>query len=504
MTNTQAIDMKSRIWIIAAALLALFLGAMDALIMSAAMPTIVADLGGMPLYAWVYSAYFLARAVSLPIFGKLADLYATKTLYLISIGLFLLSSIAAGSASSMGFLVVARVFQGIGAGGNFALVYIVLTDVAPPGKRAQTLSLASFIWGAASIMGPTLGGFIVSYFSWRWIFYINIPLGILSLFGIGLFLVDIREKRKVIHLDFAGVATLTGLILSLLSLFIVGGRKAAWTSPQLIVLALTTAAFGIAFYLAEKRAKDPILDLAFFRHRGFAFGNGAVFFSSFAIFPLFAYAPLFIQGALGKTPMQVGLAMLSLSLGWSIGSLLMGQLLQRVGDKNASIIGALLMLAGCLATLTFTPHTSMIACFWVFQIVGIGMGFVTLATLLVVQNCLTRQDLGVSTAAHQLARTLGGTVGIGISGGLVTNRLMHQLEALSDRLPLELQLSIHQNIERVFQHDFLAVMPSEVRHALQDAVIQSTAAIFWLTVIAAAMCLLCGLFLSPIHSPQDH
>ncbi len=499
MTTDQVIDAKRRMWIIGAALLALFLGAMDALIMSAAMPTIVAELGGMSLYAWVYSAYFLARAVALPIFGKLADLFETKKLFLFSIGLFLLSSIAAGSSPSMGFMVASRVFQGIGAGGNFALVYIVLADVAPPGKRAQTISLASSIWGIASVLGPTLGGLIVSYFSWRWIFYINVPLGILSLAGIAFFLIEFREKRRQVHLDFAGVACLSGFILGLLTVFIVGGRELAWSSTELILLVVVTVAFGLGFIISEKRAKDPILDLAFFRNRGFAFGNAAVFLSSFAIFSLFAYAPLFIQGALGKSPMQVGVAMLSLSLGWSIGSLLLGQAMQRLGAKRATLIGALCMAFGCGLTLSFTVNTSMLICFVAFQIVGLGMGFVTLSTLLVVQSCLLREDLGVATATHQLARTLGGTIGIGICGGMVTARLMNRVGALVDELPSILQAQVHENMERLFQPEFLADQTLEVRRVLQETVVDGTAAIFWLVLIATIGCLFCGLFLPHQH-----
>ena len=187
---------KERTFIIISALLALFLGALDALIMSAAMPSIVAELGGLHLYAWVYSVYFLTRAVALPIFGKLADLYPSKLLFLISIGIFTLSSIAAGCSNSMTFLIFCRIFQGIGAGGNFALVYIVLSEVALPDQRAKTLSFASTVWGISSVAGPTLGGFIVSYFSWRWIFFINIPMGLLCLIGIGFFSQRIQIKKK--------------------------------------------------------------------------------------------------------------------------------------------------------------------------------------------------------------------------------------------------------------------------------------------------------------------
>ena len=199
--------------VIVATLLALFLGAMDSLVVSAAMPTIVAELGGLHLYSWVYSAYLLARAVSLPIFGKLADLYKSRNLFIAAIVLFIVSSVLAGCAFNMLALIMARAFQGIGAGAIFALVYVVLADISPPQSRGRTLSFASSVWGIASVLGPTLGGFIVSYFSWRWIFFINIPLGLISLWGIAAYLLDVRVKKDRVSLDFAGVASLSTAIL---------------------------------------------------------------------------------------------------------------------------------------------------------------------------------------------------------------------------------------------------------------------------------------------------
>jgi len=417
------ISEKSRWLVITAALIALFLGAMDALIVSAAMPTIIAELGGMHAYSWVYSAYFLARAVSLPIFGKMADLYKIKLLFIISIGIFLLSSIVAGMSPNIGILILARVFQGIGAGGIFALVYIVLADIAPAGKKAKTLSLASAIWGVASVLGPTLGGFIVTYFSWRWIFFINIPISLFSMVLITVFFVEIRPKRDRVHLDLAGVFTLSIAILGLLMLLMLGGRDFEWLSPPAVALLTVSILSGIGFYFAEKKSKEPILALEFFAIRGFSIGNISAFLCSFSIFSLFAYAPLYIQGTLGKTPMQVGIAMLSLSLGWSIGSLVLGQVLHRIGEKTAAIAGAIFLCIGTGLTLSFSHTTTLSACFWVFQLVGIGMGLVGLSTLLVVQNCLDNSDLGVATSSHQFARTLGGTVGVGVCGGFVQGML---------------------------------------------------------------------------------
>jgi len=499
-TTPIKVNEKVRLWVISAALLALFIGAMDSLIMSAAMPTIIADLGGLDIYSWVYTAYFLARAVALPVFGKLADLFKTKILFVTSIGAFMISSLVAGISPNMTVLIVARVFQGIAAGGNFALVYVVLTDMSPPGKRAKTLSLASFIWGIASVLGPTIGGVIVTYFSWRWVFFINIPICLFSITLLAVYLVEIRPKKNRVNLDMAGVATLSFTIVGLLTLLMLGGRDFGWLSSVSIGLVIITLVSGFGFYLSEKRAREPILALKFFTIRGFSIGNLSVFFSSFAIFSLFAYAPLFIQGALGRSPMQVGVAMLSLSLGWSLGSLLLGQVFYRLERKTASIIGAIFLVIGSGLTLMFNHQTSMTTCFWVFQLVGIGMGFVAISTLLVVQNALDESDLGVATSSNQFARSLGGTIGIGVSGVFVTAKIRTTMDALSlsgviGALPANLVIQLRENYERLFQPGFQSQLLPQVKMALQKTMGENMRVVFWIVLAASLLCFISCLFL---------
>ena len=500
-----AAEAPKQVWIIAAALLALFLGALDALVMSAAMPTVIADLGGLNLYAWTYTAFFLARAISLPIFGKLSDLYSTKGLFLFSISLFILASIVAGMSPSMGFLVVARVFQGAGGGGIFALVYVVLSDVSAPAQRAKTLSLASSVWGIASLIGPTLGGFVVTWFSWRWIFYMNVPIGLLSLAGIGFFFSETRKKPARVNLDLAGAALLSGFILGLLILIMAGGRELAYDSLAFILLAVATPAMGIGFFVVEKKAKDPMLDFSFFRVPAFALGNTLVFMASFTIFSLFAYAPLFLQGALYQTPMQVGYAMLSLSLGWSLGSLIAGRKMDVIGLKPATVIGFVFMTGAAGATLFFSRDTSALVCFFVFLVIGLGMGFVTLATLLVVQNSVGPSDLGVATSFHQFSRTMGGTIGVGICGAVVTNRLLGRLEATGSRLPESLMVKLQESTASLFQREFQAMVPDAVMPVLQDAVLKGVFLAFIIVSAASLAGLLLSFFLpgnvvrEPLH-----
>jgi len=502
-STSQVIDPKTRTLIIAAALLALFLGAMDALIMSAAMPTIVADLGGLHLYSWVYSAYFLSRAISLPIFGKLADLYNNKRIFIISIAVFVASSIAAGLAPNMIFLIVARVFQGIGAGGNFALVYIVLADISPPQDRARSMSFASSIWGIASVLGPTLGGFIVTYLSWRWIFFINVPLGLMSMAGLAFFLRELREKKKTASLDLWGVITLSTTILGLLTLFLTGGRSHGWFSPRMILLGVITVASAVGFFYAERRAKEPILPLEFFKKRGFSTGNLAVFMSSFSIFSLFAFAPVFIQGGLGRRPMQVGIAMLSLSLGWSAGSLILGQVANRMGIKRAAVTGAILLIAGCFLTVLFSVRTTMATCFWVFMLTGLGMGFVTLATLVIVQNSVDVSDLGVATSSNQFARTLGGTVGVGICGSFMNAALWRAMHVLKEQGLIsagEGTVLKGSSLDVLLQPEFQNQLSENARTAFQAAIADSVSIVFWIILLAAVVCLV---FCSLLQSDAD-
>ena len=490
----EIIDSKHRAMIIFSALLALFLGAMDALIMTAAMPTIVAELGGLHLYSWVYSAYLLARAVSLPVFGKLGDLFKNKHIFLISIAIFLLSSATAGFSPNMTFLIVCRVFQGVGAGGIFAMVYIVLADIAPPGQRTKTMSFASSVWGIASVLGPTLGGFIVSYVSWRWIFFINVPLGLLSLGGISIYLMETREKRSKVSLDLLGVLALSVSIMALLSLFLVGGKDYAWDSPQVMILLLLSILAGIGFIHCEKRAEDPIISLEFFKIRGFAIGNASVFLSSFAIFAFFAFAPIFIQGAQGKSPMQVGIAMLSLGLGWSIGSFVFGQISNRLGAKTAAIMGAICLVAGCGLSLLFDTETSMLFSFLIFQLIGLGMGFVALSTLVIVQYAVDPSDLGVATASHQFMRTFGGTVGIGICGGLLMSRLATAIDSLVNMGvegggPVIVLNQSERSIESLLRPEYQALLPEAAKHLLQSSIASSVQFVFWVALFVSLLCL---------------
>jgi EmrB/QacA subfamily drug resistance transporter len=488
-------DREKRVYIIGAVLIALFLCAMDALIMSVAMPTIVMELGGLELYAWVYAGFSLTNAVTLPIIGKLADLYDTKKLFIFSIVFFILASIAAGLSNSMLFLVIARAIQGFGAGGNMALVYIVLSDVSTPSTRAKTLALGSFVWGISSVVGPSVGGFITTYMSWRWIFFINVPIGLISLTGIALLFRESRAKKKTVNLDIKGAVTLCGWVFCLLILILSGGEQFPWVSASSIILALITIIFMISFVIAENHSPEPVISLKFFRYRDFILGNGAAFLSSFGVFSLFAYAPLFIQGAIRKSPMEIGYVMLTMSLGWTGGPLLLTRFLHKTTNKTVISIGAFLLAMGSGYSLTFGPSTTMLECLSAFVIIGLGMGFISICTLLVVQNALPPKDLGVATSSQQFSRTLGGTIGVAVAGAIVTSSLVSKLKSAGDIIPVSVFTEVSDSIENIFRTEFFNPLSHEIKMVLQNSVADSISAVFWIVFGTAILTFISSLLL---------
>lgn len=507
--HTPVLSTASRVLLMAAVMLALFLGALDALVVGAAMPTIVADLGGLHLYSWTFSAYLLTRAVSLPIFGKLCDLFSSRALYTFAISIFIISSVLAGLVGNMTHFIGFRALQGIGAGGTFALAYIVVSDHSPPEMRGKMMGLISFVWGLASILGPALGGLVITWLSWRWLFYINLPLGTLALLGILFCLRESRAKKSEAPVDFLGAATLSAAVMALLTACMLGGRNYPWLSPQIAGLLVLTALAGAGFIHTEKRAAEPILDLKFFRVRGFSMANGSAFFSSVSIFSLSAYAPLYIQGALGKTPAQLGITMVSLSLAWSVGAFLCGRLINRQREKPLSVGGSLMLAASSGWMLLFTPATTLATCAAALAVAGLGMGFVSISTLLAVQNSLDESHLGIATSSQQFARTLGGTIGIGICGSVVSLHLGKTLSLLSgasehSQVPAEVAARLSRNVESLFDPQFQTGLPESALQVLRQAVGSGVEMVFWGTLAASLLSLVFCLLLEPYPAPGSH
>ena len=407
-------------------LLGIFLAGIDGTIVSTAMPTVVASLGGLERYSWVFAAYMLFAAITMPLFGRLADIYGRKRLFFVGVGAFVLGSALAGAAGSMGQLIAFRALQGIGAGGMFAVPYTVLGVIYPPKERGRAIGYASAVWGVSSVIGPLLGYLIVSTLSWRWVFYLSVPVGVAAV------LVTARSLEETTgaaerHVDFAGAATLSvGMGAVLVALELLG------SAPSVAAALLTLGVVSLGgFYLAERRARVPIIPLSLFDDRTFVLTNAAGFLTSFAIFAALTYDPLFVQATRGG-PGAAALIVFPISIGWSGTSIVSGRLIIRFGARRLVATGATLMAASFAIAALWTARTPLWAMMGTVFLTGVGMGTLTPALLVAIQNHLGTGQMGLATSSQQFFRNLGGTVGVAVLGVVLNASMRERFASMPD------------------------------------------------------------------------
>ncbi|WP_331714382.1 MDR family MFS transporter [Auraticoccus cholistanensis] len=412
--------------VLLAVMLSTGLVAIDSTILATAVPALVADLGGFSQFPWLFSAYLLAQAVTTPIFGKLADVLGRRTVMLVGIGSFVLGSVLCGLAWSMPALIAFRAVQGIGAGAVQPMGMTIIGDIYTVAERARVQGYVASVWAASSVVGPTLGGIFVDFLDWRWVFFVNIPLGGLAAWVLVRRFTE-RTRPTSHRIDWPGAALLTVaaslLILGLLS----GGVEWAWTSPtSLLVLGAGTVA-ALAFVLVERRAAEPVLP-------GWVFGrrvlNGA-HLSSLAVGALLigltSYIPVYAQGVLGTSALVAGFALAAMTLGWPLAAANAGRLYLRLGFRDTGLIGAVLALAGTASMLPLGLHSSVwhvaAGCFGV----GVGLGLIAAPTLIAAQSTVGWEERGVVTGAVMFARSMGSALGLAVFGAVVNARVGTQL-----------------------------------------------------------------------------
>jgi EmrB/QacA subfamily drug resistance transporter len=419
----------------------IFLFAIDATIVSTSMPTIVAKLGGLELYSWVFSIYMLSSALTTPIFGKLADLFSTRRLMLMGIAIFLLGSILCGAAQNMEMMIAARAIQGLGGGAIYALAFIVVGILYPAQERARMQGIISGIWGLASIFGPLGGGIIVENWDWRWVFFVNIPLIAVAtpLIVIGL-KEQHGEKRRPI-LDLAGAAT---LLAGLLLIFYALGQGAhAQHSLNLEIAGIMASGFAVLalFFFIERRAAEPIIPLELFHSALYRSSTAVATLSAMGVFGAISYLPLYLQGVLGMTAWGTGLIILLLSMGWTAGSLLAGQGINRVGYRPVALAGMALLAIGYLLLIEPQFKTGPIAISLSSLVIGIGMGLANLTSLVAAQTSVAHQRIGVATSTLMLFRTFGGAFAVSLLGTVMLGHMqsrLGQLRAANTSVPAAL------------------------------------------------------------------
>jgi EmrB/QacA subfamily drug resistance transporter len=395
----------------------MFLAALEATVVGTAMPTVIAVLGGLKQYSWVFSAYLLTSTVTVPLWGKLSDLYGRKFLYQIGVGVFLLGSTLSGLATSMPQLIAFRAIQGLGAGALVPLAMTIVADIYTLEQRARMQGLFSGVWGLSSIVGPLIGGFITDQWSWRWIFFINLPVGILSAIIIGVAFPEHQRSGKP-SIDYAGAATLTAsMSLLMLALMETGVARSAWTMP--ILLGAAVVLFAI-FLLVERRAREPLIPMQLFRNRVVSIGVLVGFLAGAGMFGAISFVPLFAQAIRGATATQAGSLLTPLMLSWVVMSIVGGRLLLRIGYRTMVVAGTLLLTASFLIFATFGPATPMWKLVVDLCLLGSGLGLTMLTLLMAIQHSVRRTQLGIATSLSQFSRSIGGAIGVAVMGVILS------------------------------------------------------------------------------------
>ncbi|MFE6060145.1 DHA2 family efflux MFS transporter permease subunit [Streptomyces sp. NPDC056431] len=413
---------------IGALLLGMLLAALDQTIVSTALPTIVSELGGMEHLSWVVTAYILASTAGTPLWGKLGDQYGRKRLFQAAIVLFLIGSALCGVAQNMPQLIAFRAVQGLGGGGLIVLAMAIVGDLVSPRERGRYQGLFGAVFGTTSVLGPLLGGVVTQQLSWRWVFYINLPIGIVALFVIAAVLhIPARSTRHTI--DYLGTFLIASVAACLVLVAALGGTTWAWGSAQIIGLGVLGAVLLVLFIQVERRAAEPVLPLKLFRIRTFSLVAVISFVIGFAMFGAMTYLPTFLQVVQGVTPTMSGVHMLPMVAGILITSTVTGQIVSRTGRwKVFPIAGTAVTCLGLLLLhgLTETSSTGeMSVCFFVF---GVGLGLVMQVLVLVVQNAVPYGDLGVATSGATFFRSIGASFGVAVFGTIFTSRLTHELD----------------------------------------------------------------------------
>jgi EmrB/QacA subfamily drug resistance transporter len=404
--------------VLAAVMLTVGLVAIDATVLATAVPAVVEDLGGFTQFPWLFSVYLLTQAVSVPIYSKLADQYGRKPMMLVGVGVFLVGSLLCGLAWNMTSLIAFRAVQGIGAGAVQPIGMTIVGDIYSVQERAKVQGYIASVWALSAVVGPTLGGVFSDYMSWRWIFFVNLPIGVAALW---MFVrrFDEQVERAPHRIDVLGSLLLTGGGLTLLLGLLEGGVRWAWSSPTSIGLFVAAGVMLVSFVVVERRAAEPVLPLWVFRHRVILPAILTALVVGVLLIALTTYIPLYGQSVLGNSALMAGFALAALTLGWPLSAANAGRLYLTIGFRSTMVLGAVLGLVGSLLLLTLDADSSLfhlaVPCF----VMGLGFGFAVAPSVIAAQSAVGWESRAVTTGATMFARTVGSAIGVAVFGALV-------------------------------------------------------------------------------------
>ena len=416
-------DETQKRWVFVGIVLSIFLAAIESTVVATAMPTVVARLGGIRIYSWVFSGFLLTQTVTMPLWGRFSDLYGRRPIYLTGLMTFLIGSALSGAAQNMGQLIVFRMIQGLGAGALMTLGYTIIGELFGLERRARMQGYISSVWGVASLIGPWVGGMLTDYVSWRWVFYINLPIGAIAMAVLATTLRGIPRPVRQPVVDWAGIALFAAGVSAILLGIVEAGRVGAWSTIDVVALLVLGGLVLVGFVVVERRAAEPIVPPRLFKNRMVVAAVVTRFLAGMAMFGALSFVPLFLQSVTGASATGAGLVLTPFVLGWVLTSVLSARLVLRVGFRKvvftgmAALTGAFLLFSRWSAALTHGAAMVDVL------LAGVGMGLVVVPMLIAVQSVVARQDLGAATSMTQFFMSIGGTLGLSVMGAVMSQRL---------------------------------------------------------------------------------
>jgi EmrB/QacA subfamily drug resistance transporter len=472
----------------------MFLASMDGTIVSTAMPTIVGELHGINSYAWVFSGFLLAEIATIPLWGRLADMYGRKKIFLTGMIIFLLGSVLCGISGSMVQLILFRSMQGLGAGCILPVAQTISADLYTMEQRAKISAVYSIVFGFSAVIGPFLGGFITDNLSWRWVFYVNLPLGIAAVALVALVMVEPLERRKRHEFDWLGLVTLLGWTVALVFAIESGGRQYAWSSIEVVSALIGAVVLFIAFVMTELRAREPLIPFDIFRVPALRASTIVTLFLGMSMFGVMSFLPLYGRTVLGQTATGSGRILIPLLVAMMIASPAGARALIKIGFRVVVITGAALVTLGAYMLTRLNVDSSQLELSAYLVVLGFGMGLVFISTALAAQNSVSMPRMGVATGLVNVSRQLGGAIGVAIAGSVM-------LTALVDRLAAVFGTKV-QTSSLLTPTDTDVHLTGEVKIKVAQAFSDALHRTFWVAVLVAAVGLLCA-FMMPGGSATE-
>ncbi len=470
-----------------AVIAAMFLASIDGTIVSTAMPTIVGDLHGIDQYAWVFSAFLLAEIATIPLWGRLADMFGRKRIFLIGMVVFLIGSALCGLSQTMTQLVLFRALQGLGAGCILPVAQTISADLYTMEQRARISAVYSGVFALSAVIGPFIGGFLTDQLSWRWCFYVNLPIGIAAVTLVAVVMVEPLERRNRHRFDWLGLLTLLVWTIALVFALESGGRDYAWSSPEIVGTLAVAAIFFVAFVVVERRAAEPLIPLSLFKVPALRASAVVTMFLGMSMYGVLSFMPLYGRTVLGEDATGSGRILIPLLLAMMVGSAGGARIVLKAGFRAVVTVGAVLVALGAFFLTTLTVGSSQLELAGYLAMLGFGMGLVFMSTSLAAQNSVDMRRMGVATGLINFTRQLGGAVGVAIAASVLLTNLADRLsEAFGREVDAAGLLTPSSGQSQI---------PPSARATVRDAFSGSLNSTFWVAVVVAAVGVTCTLLM---------